>query len=232
MCFNLCSNERRNCNQNRQPIIVGQIGPRGPVGPTGPQGIQGPQGEVGPQGPVGATGAVGPVGPIGPQGPQGPIGLTGPTGATGATGPQGPVGPTGPQGPQGATGPQGPAGTGDAIYANSLGGTIAPGSNFDLSLTTATTPTTITVLNGEVVLPQGDYLVSYYAHGTSQNFAVSLDVNGTTFSTVSTGETVLTGETKTVIINVPSTGATLSLSNVGTADFINTDVGITVLKLT
>ena len=232
MCFNLCSNERRNCHRERQPIIVSQIGPRGPVGPTGPQGIQGPQGEVGPQGPVGATGAVGPIGPIGPQGPQGPIGLTGPTGATGATGPQGPVGPIGPQGPQGATGPQGPAGTSDAIYANLLGTTVATGDTFDVALNTATTPTTITVTDGVITLPEGDYLVSYYSNGASQDFNVSLNVNGTSVSTLATEDANLISLSKSVIVNSPATGTTLTLVNTGTADFVNTDVGLTVLKLT
>ncbi len=237
MCFNLCSNGRRCCNQERNTVIVSQVGPRGPVGPTGPQGPAGPQGEIGPAGPTGATGAVGPIGPVGPQGP---IGLTGATGATGATGPQGPTGATGPQGPQGPTGatgpqgpvgPQGPAGTSDAVFANVLGGTVAEGGTFAIALNTSTTPTTITVANGVVTLPEGDYLVTYYANGASQDFNVSLNVDGTTVSTLATEDANLISLAKSVIVNAPATGTTLTLVNTGTSDFVTTDVGLTVLKL-
>ncbi len=167
---------------------------------------------------------IGPVGPRGPVGPQGPQGATGPQGPTGATGPVGPTGATG------ATGPQGPAGTSDAVFANVATGTIATGNTFPIALNTATSPTTITVDGGSVSLPIGSYLVSYYANGSSPNFSVSLNQDGTAVSALTTAGTNLDTLSKTVIVNATATSA-LTLTNTGTDDFTVTDVGLTVLKL-
>lgn len=80
------------------------------------------------------------MGPKGDKGDKGDIGPTGPTGATGATGPQGVPGPTGPTGATGATGATGPPGGGVPTIvrgAVSSTGTVAKGSGFSSSRTSA-----------------------------------------------------------------------------------------------
>ena len=206
MCFNFCCNNQGNCS-NRPRVIVGPqgpIGPRGPVGPTGPTGATGPQGIQGEQGPVGATGA---VGPIGPQGP---------TGATGATG---------------ATGPQGPAGLSDGLFATSGATTVLAGAVVPLTVDAQTPESTSVLANNTITLQNGYYLVTFYSTGTSSDFSLALNQNGTAIYSLTSDSATETTLSKTVIINANGT-TTLNLSNTsGTESLTTTDTGITVVKL-
>ena len=237
MCFNFCNNNpTRNCN--RPNVIVGPVGPqgpRGPVGPTGPQGPQGPIGPIGPIGPTGATGATGPIGPIGPtgatgaNGPIGPIGPIGPAGPTGATGP---IGPAGPQGPTGATGPQGPAGetaTNAFLYANLTSGVVSSDETFPLVANESSPISTIPIVDGIATLPIGYYLVTFEGEGETTDYNITLNLNGTPISSISS--TVNGPYSKTVIINATTDNSTLSITNTGTATFTVTDIGMTIVKI-
>ncbi len=213
MCFNLCCNNQNNNCPNRRQVIVSTIGPRGPVGPTGPVGPVGPQGPQGEQGPIGATG------PVGPVGPQGPIGLTGPQGPIGLTGPQGPVG------------PQGPEGLSNAIYALATAGTVASGAQIPLVASIFTPNNTTTIVDGTANLTPGYYLVTYQITASSPNTSLSLNQNGTTISTITSGTT--TGDTlsKTLLVFASTSPTTLSLVNTGANTITYQDVGLTVVKL-
>ena len=205
-------------------VAQGPVGPQGPIGPAGPQGPQGPIGLQGPAGPQGATGATGATGPQGPQGP---------TGATGPVGPQGATGATGPVGPQG---PQGEAGINDGVYAVATASTIATGDIIPITQSTATTPTTLSVSNNSVNLPDaGTYLVSYSAGGTATtaDLIVSLYLNGAEIAeesiiVASAGAT--SSSSKTVLLTVPA-NSTISLYNTSTEDATLSSGSLTVLKL-
>jgi len=97
-------------------VAVGSVGPTGPQGNQGYQGVQGWQGMIGYQGPQGDQGWQGFQGPTGYsgvsgnqgfQGPQGNQGLMGNQGVQGMIGYQGAQGMIGYQGAQGNQGPQG-----------------------------------------------------------------------------------------------------------------------------
>lgn len=161
------------------------------------------------QGPVGPQG---PIGPAGPQGPQGPIGL------------QGPIG------------PQGEAGINDGVYAVATASTIATGDIIPITQSTATTPTTLSVSNNSVNLPDaGTYLVSYSAGGsaTTTDLSVGLYLNGVQIpneNIIVASDGVTSSSSKTILVTAPS-GSTLSLHNTSTDAITLTSASITVLKL-
>ena len=206
MCFFNNCNSNNCCNCQRRVIV----GPQGPVGPRGP---------VGPTGPTGATGPIGPVGPVGPQGP---------TGATGATGPQGPVGATG---ATGATGPQGPAGSSDAIYASSGASTVTSGATAPLTLNTVTPDSSMSVGANAITLSDaGYYLVSYYLTAASTTTDYSLNLNGTTISTIVNADGENASLSRTILVNAPA-NSTLTLVNTSANDLSITNTGLTVVKI-
>ena len=215
-CFFRWQNGQNCCNANVNRY------PRGPIGPTGPQGPRGPQGPQGPVGPIGPTGATGAVGP------QGPVGATG---AIGPQGPQGPVGATGAVGPQG---PQGPAGTNDALYADSGTVVVDSGAIIPLTLNTATTDTTLSVVDNAVVIADaGTYLVSYYSAGSvpTGDFTTALYSNGSAITNENLVQPNSAGAaSKTSVLSLGA-GTTLSLYNTSDAQASLSNASLTVLKL-
>lgn len=211
-CNGCCNHRRPIVNTPNTVYLRGPQGPQGPAGPTGPQG---------PIGLTGATGATGPQGPAGPIGPQGPIGLTG---ATGATGPQGPIGPVG------------PSGTNDSVFATATPATIAEGGIIPITLTTATSTTTMSVsANAVNITEAGTYLVSLFAagSGTTGIHTVSLYQDGVALAN---GDIVVSDGAETssssITMLVDTTGAsTLSLYNTSAEALSITDASILVLKI-
>jgi hypothetical protein len=194
----------------------------------------------GPQGPTGATGARGPIGPqgaTGPIGPQGPAGPTGATGARGPIGPQGPVGATGATGATGPIGPQGPAGesaVADSLYATYTGGTIEANSIIPLELSDSTAPTTLSVVDNSVVLPDaGTYLIQYSANGSASGpFEVSLYLDGALVPnqsiTITNVATNIGSGSRSILLTTVS-GGTLSLYNTSdsSATLVTADLTVT-----
>lgn len=165
---------------------------------------------------------------IGPIGPRGPVG---PTGPQGATGPQGIQGEQGPTGATGATGPQGPAGLSDGLFATSGATTVLAGAVVPLTVSTQTPASTSVLANNTITLQNGYYLVTFYSTGTSSDFSLALNQNGTAIYSLTSDSTTETTLSKTVIVNANGT-TTLNLSNTsGTESLATTDTGITVVKL-
>ena len=90
--------------------------------------------------------------------------------------------------------------------------------------------TNISIANGTVSLEAGVYLVSYYANGSATTFDVTLNLNGTPISTIEIVPTTTDSSSKTLIVNAPTDGSTLTLTNTG-SNFDVVDVGLTVLRL-
>jgi hypothetical protein len=173
----------------------------------------------GPQGPTGATGARGPIGPQGATGPIGPQGPQGPTGATGPIGPQGPAG---------------ESAVADSLYATYTGGTIEANSIIPLELSDSTAPTTLSVVDNSVVLPDaGTYLIQYSANGSASGpFEVSLYLDGALVPnqsiTITNVATNIGSGSRSILLTTVS-GGTLSLYNTSdsSATLVSADLTVT-----
>lgn len=115
---------------------------------------------------------------------------------------------------------------------------MATATQIPVTLVRETSGTDITVTGGNVVLPEGNYLVSYGVEGTRATngaLTASLYLNGTPLTGESVTETVSTGETvnasKTTVVNSTAAGTTLGLYNTSGAEATFSNAYITVLKL-
>lgn len=115
---------------------------------------------------------------------------------------------------------------------------MATTTQIPVTLVRETSGTDITVTGGNVVLPEGNYLVSYGVEGkrtTNGALTASLYQNGTPLTGESVTETVSTGETvnasKTTVVNSTAAGTTLGLYNTSGAEATFSNAYITVLKL-
>lgn len=115
---------------------------------------------------------------------------------------------------------------------------MATATQIPVTLVRETSGTDITVTGGNVVLPEGNYLVSYGVEGTRATngaLTASLYQNGTLLTGESVTETVSTGETvnasKTTVVNSTAAGTTLGLFNTSGAEATFSNAYITVLKL-
>lgn len=203
------------------------------------QGIQGVQGEPGP---TGATGPTGPTGPAGPAGPAGLVGIQGVQGLQGIQGEIGPVGATGATGPTGPTGATGPAGAvPDDVFASfaNVQYPLTVGSPIALfpDVTDPTGAITQTSLE-QLSLQPGYYLISYKVSAvfrTPNYMQITPFYNGTShletgiyFATSANGSSAC--GSAYIILRAPSQ-TTFSLSYNGSANAIDGEINLTILKL-
>ena len=188
---------------------------------------------IAPTGPAGAAGVQGPTGPAGAAGVQGPTGPAGAAGAQGPTGPAGGVGPTGPTGPAGI-----PPDDVFASYVN-YQYPLVRGSQLLLfpdvadptGQITQPTPTT-------VALEPGYYLISYAVSAffrQANYMQVTPSYNGT--SHLETGIYFAVGSdggsatgAAFLILRAPA-ATTFSLTYTGSADALDGEINLTILKL-
>lgn len=171
-----------------------------------------------------------------------PLRPNAPTGVTaryviGATGPRGPQGAQGATGATGAQGPQGERGLQDALYALGGAGTIASDAIIPINLNVATTNSTITVTNNQVIVPAGVYLISYGVSGavieTAGNMTVTLYVGGTALSNGEITEYAETTQAKSLsktIMYRATTAVTLSLYNTSDSSVTLGEAFLTVVR--